>query len=199
MRLRTSVGVLIGALAMAASSSCSDRDVEAITIDDHVFQVPREYLIEERIPWLPQSQEKGLLFHINPEAPVRDQISVLIESRRITCRHKDASKQLARQCASEADQVEDSPLNWKSVKKIAPNGDPSQWSYVYESAGGVPITIASCFAMADGEDGLCTVLGSYADLVYSLRVRDSEVTRIAQIKRSVSELLSGWDNQKRTG
>lgn len=184
---------------MTASSGCSDRNVEAITIDEHVLEVPREHLVEERIPWLPQSEEKGLLFHINPEAPVRERISVLIESRRITCRHADnASEQLARQCASELPRVEDEPSNWGNVKRIDREGDSTQWSYVYENAQGAPVTIASCFAMADGEGGLCTVLGSYADLVYSLRVQDSEVDRIPTIKQSVSELLSTWENQKKT-
>jgi len=179
------------------SSGCSDSDAEAITVDDHVFNVPREYLIEERIPWLPQSEEKGLLFHTNPKAPVREKISVLVESRSITCRDEDASTQLARHCANEEGLIEDGSLDWENVKKIEPNGDPTQWTYVYESKGRAPVTIASCFAMADGENGLCTVLGSYTDLVYSFRVRDSEIARIPEINNLVTALLSSWDKQER--
>ena len=195
MKPRTLVRLTIGIFAMMASSGCSDRGTDAITIDDHVFDVPREYLIEERIPWLPQSEEKGLLFNINPGAPVRERISVLVESRRITCRQSDASEQLARECAGKSDKIDAEPINWESVKKIESDGDTTQWSYVHEEAGTTPITVASCFAMADGDDGLCTVLGSYSDLVYSLGIRDSEVARIPQIKRTVSKLLSEWDNQ----
>lgn len=199
MKRRASVGFWIGIVAMAATGSCSNRDGEVITIDDHIFEVPREYLIEERIPWLPQSEEKGLLFHMNPEAPVRERISVLIESRRVTCRHADASEQLARQCADESLEDDAGTFIWENVKKVNRDGDPTQWSYVFESAEGAPVTIASCFAMADGEEGLCTVLGSYTDLVYSLRVRDSEVNRIPEIKQSIFELLSAWDSKRWTG
>ena len=197
MKLRTSVGLMVGIVAMIASSGCSDRNIEAIAIDDHVFEVPREHLIEGRIPWLPQSDEKGLMFYIDPEAPVRERITVLIESRDVTCRYADtASEQLARHCASETPQDDASSFTWENVKKINPDGDPTQWSYVSEDRNGTLVTIASCVARADGEGGRCTILGSYTDLVYSLRVRDSEVARIPQIKRTVSELLSNWDKQK---
>ena len=199
MRVGPSIGICIGILAIIMSSGCSDRDAESITVDDHVFNVPREYLIEERIPWLPQAEQKGLLFHLNPEALVREQISVLVESRSITCRDEEASTQLARHCADKEALIEDGSLDWENVKKVEPNDDPTQWSYVYESKGAAPITIASCFAMADGENGLCTVLGSYTDLVYTLRVKDSEITRIPEIKKAVTALLSSWDDQERTG
>lgn len=185
---------------MMASSGCSDRNVEAIAIDDHVFEVPREHLIEERIPWLPQSKEKGLMFYVAPDAPVGERIITLIESRNVTCRYADtASEQLARQCADESDEIETELINWESVQKINSKGDPTQWSYVLEGADGTPVTIASCILRAEGKDGSCLVLGSYDDLVYSFYVRDKEVARIPQIKRTVSELLSAWDNQKRAG
>lgn len=200
MKPGTSVGLIVGIVAMMASSGCSDRNVEAIAIDDHVFEVPRVHLIEERIPWLPQSDEKGLMFYVVPDAPVGERIIVLIESRDVTCRYADtASEQLARECASESSQDDASSFTWENVKKINPDGDPTQWLYVSEGADGTPVTIASCILRVEGKDGSCLVLGSYDDLVYSFYIRDKEVARIPQIKRTVSELLSAWDNQKRAG
>lgn len=199
MQVRQLVGISIGILVVMASAGCSDRNFSTITIDDHAFNVPHKYLIEERIPWLPRSEERGLLFHMNPNASIRERISVLIESREITCRQGAASVQLARRCADQSDQIETEPINWESIKKIETDGDSTQWAYVHEEAGSAPITIASCFAMADGESGLCTVLASYGDLVYTFRVPDSEVARIPQIKRTISELLSAWDHQTQAG
>jgi hypothetical protein len=80
-------------------SGCSGGDFKAVVVDDHVFNVPNEYLVEERVPWLPQSEEKGLLFYLDPKMPVRKRIIVLVESRNITCRYENASTELAHHCA----------------------------------------------------------------------------------------------------
>ena len=199
MRVRASVGLSIGILAMITSSGCSDRDrdIEAITIDDHVFDVPRDYLIEERIPWLPQSEEKGLLFHMNPEAPVRERISVLIESTSITCNPKTppAYGQLASVCedaeqqAGDIQQTQSSPL-----EKELWNGDPTQWVYrlADKRGNGRGDIVATCSAMGDG-NGLCHSLSNYGDLVYTIGLRESEIERLPAIRTRVHELLSSWE------
>lgn len=197
MRVGASVALSLGILAMMTSSGCSDRDSVGITIDDHMFEVPREHLIEERIPWLPQSEKKGLMFLVNPKAPVREQISVLIESTSITCNPKTPPvyDQLASACESANQQADDlqqpqaSPLE-KELRK----GDPTQWVYrLADKRGkGRGDIVATCSAMGDG-NGLCHSLSSYADLVYTIGLRESEIERLPAIRRRIRELLSSWE------
>jgi hypothetical protein len=175
-------------------SNCSNNEFKEVVVGDHVFNVPNEHLIEERIPWLPQSKEKGLIFYMDSEMPVQNRIIVLVQSRNITCRDESASTELAYHCNNSAKHLEDVPINWEKVKKIQAESNSIDWKYVQKNKDGTLLTIASCFAMANGEDGLCTILGSYTDLVYSLGVEDSEISRIPEIKKAVSARLSSWDN-----
>lgn len=195
MRGGAPIGIWIGIVMMTATSGCSAPETRAIKIDGHIFDVPRAYLIEERIPWLPQAEQRGFIFYVNPEAPTRDRITVLIESRNVTCRSQGSSEQLNEQCAYGLNGIKTYPIIWRNVRKVQPNGDSTQWSHVYDMAGRSPVTIASCFAMADEKDGMCTALGSYNDLVFTLRVRESQVNRIQKIKQTVSNLLSKWEIQ----
>lgn len=83
---RTKEAVIMIGMTLMAVTGCSRSDIKPITIDDHVFNVPEKYLVSGTIPWLPESQDDGLMFHINPEAPLPDRVSVLIQSKAITCR-----------------------------------------------------------------------------------------------------------------
>lgn len=201
MRIGPSIGISVGILAMIMSSGCSDRnrDAQAITIDDHVFDVPSDYLIEERIPWLPQSEKKGLLFHMNPEAPVRERISVLIESTSITCSSRMAPiyGQLATVCEATEQKTDDiQQASSLPLEKELRNGDPTQWVYrIADKQGdGQGDIVATCSAMGDG-NGLCYSLSNYADLVYRIGLRESEIERLPAIRERIRELLSSWERQ----
>lgn len=199
MRVGASVVLSLGILAMMTSSGCSDRDSVGITIDHHMFEVPREHLIEERIPWLPQSKEKGLMFLENPKAPVREQVSVLIESTSITCNPKTppAYSQLASACEAADRQADDLQQSQASpLVKEQRNGDPTQWVYrIADKQGdGQGDIVATCSAMGDG-NGLCYSLSNYADLVYRIGLRESEIERLPAIRERIRELLSSWERQ----
>jgi hypothetical protein len=181
---------------MMAPGGCSDPDTKLIAIDDHVFEVPREHLIEERIPWLPQSEEKGLMFLMNPEAPVREQISVLIESTVVTCNPKTPPvySQLASACESAERQAGDKQKTPPSaLEKELQNGDPTQWTYRLADKPGDERgdIVANCSAMGDG-DGLCHSLSNYGDLVYTIGLRESDIQHLPAIRERIRKLLSSW-------
>jgi len=166
-------------------------------IDRHVFEVPHDYLIEERIPWLPQSDKQGLLFHVNPEAPVREKISVLLESTSITCSSSMTSiyGQLAAVCEAteqKTDNIQQTPPS--PLEKEFWNGDPTQWVYrIADNQGnGQGDIVATCSAMGDG-NGLCYSLSNYADLVYRIGLRESEIERLPAIRERIRELLLSWE------
>lgn len=176
------------------TSGCSRGDVAAIEIDGHVFHVPTEHLVQETIPWLPASQSDALRFVINPEAQPQELLRVTIESTARTCNPTTppASNQLASACAaaSGGDEAVGEEQNF-NLEKVHRDGDPTQWEYRLKDQGTV---VASCFALSDdGSSGLCTSLGHYKDLVYAVRLRDSDVTRLPSIREKVEGLLSSWE------
>ena len=179
---------------MMAVSGCNGNGGRTVEIDGHVFHVPKEHLVQGTIPWLPASQSEGLKFVINPGAQLKEQMIVTIESTATTCHPKSppASSQLASACsaASQGDDSGNAAQNFV-LEKVHRDGDPTQWEYRLKDEGTV---IASCYALSDnGEAGLCTSLGHYRGLVYSVGLRDSDVERLPSIRQKVNGLLLSWE------
>lgn len=177
-------------------SGCSKGASTAVEVDGHVFHVPKAYLVQETISWLPASQSDALRFIINPEAEPEERLRVTIEATARTCHPATppASNQLASACAAASrggEEVEDRNFD---LEKVLRDGDPTQWEYRLKGQGTV---VASCFALSDdGSSGLCTSLGHYKNLVYAVRLRDSDVTRLPSIREKVSDLLSSWEAER---
>jgi hypothetical protein len=184
---------LAGGLIFMTSSGCSRDGAVVIEIDGHVFNVPTEYLAQGDIPWLPGSQSDALRFLINPEAQPQELIRVTIESTETTCHSTaaPASNQLGSACAaaSAGDEAVDEKQNFE-LERVNRDGDRTQWEYRLKGQGTV---VASCFALDDnGSSGLCTSLRHFKDLVYAIRLRDSDVARLPSIRETVEGLLSSW-------
>ena len=179
---------------MMAVSGCNGNGERAVKIDGHVFHVPKEHLVQGTIPWLPASQSEGLKFVINPGAQPKEQMIVTIESTATTCHPKSppASSQLASACSA-ASQGSDSGNVVQNfvLEKVHRDGDLTQWEYRLKDQGTV---VASCYALSDnGEAGLCTSLGHYRGLVYSVGLRDSDVENLPSIREKVNGLLLSWE------
>lgn len=195
--MRGSKAVIMAGVLLMAISGCSKSDVKTVAIDGHVFSVPKKYLIQGTIPWLPESQHDGLMFVINPEAPLPEQNSVLIQSTSITCHPQTAPAydQLASACEAAERGFENEAAEPRlELEKFYENkGDP-WWTYRLKDPGGKGpgATVASCSALANG-NGLCHALSNYGGLVYTVSLRDSEIARLPAIRRKVHELLSSWE------
>lgn len=179
---------------MMAVGGCNGNGGKTVEIDGHIFHVPKEHLVQGTIPWLPASQSEGVKFVINPGAQLKEQMIVTIESTATTCHPKSppASSQLASACstASQGGSSENVAQNFV-LEKVHRDGDPTQWEYRLKDEGTV---IASCYALSDnGEAGLCTSLGHYRGLVYSVGLRDSDVERLPSIREKVNGLLLSWE------
>lgn len=190
---RIKVAAIAGGMMMAVSG-CNGNGGRTVEVDGHVFHVPKEHLVQGTIPWLPVGQSEGLKFVINPGAQLKEQMIVTIESTTTTCHPKTppTSSQLASACsaASQEDNSGNVAQNF-ALEKVYRNGDPTQWEYRLKGQGTV---IASCYALSDnGEAGLCTSLGHYRGLVYSVGLRDSDVERLPSIREKVNGLLLSWE------
>lgn len=198
---RSSLLVVAAAIALVTMSGCSEGGRRSVSVDGHVFSVPEAHLVRGTIPWLPVSQSDGLTFVTNPEAPLAERVSVLVQSTSVTCRAQAAPAydQLASACKAAAQGVEDQATESRfEVEKVYENKDDPWWTYRLQnpSGNGLGAMVASCSAMSDG-DGLCHSLGHYHDLVYSVGLRDSEIKRLPAIHAQVRALLSSWEQPRR--
>jgi len=190
---RLKIAAIAGGMMMAVSG-CNGNGGKTVEIDGHIFHVPKEHLVQGTIPWLPASQSEGLKFVINPGAQLKEQMIVTIDSTATTCHPKSppASSQLASACSAalQGGAGENVAQNFL-LEKVHRDGDPTQWEYRLKDKGTV---IASCYALSDnGEAGLCTSLGHYRGLVYSVGLRDSDVERLPSIREKVNGLLLSWE------
>ena len=190
------VAAIAGGIVLMAISGCSRSGSSTIKIDGHVFYVPKDYLVQGTIPWLPASQSEGLKFIINPRSRPEEQIMVTIESTAATCHPKSppASSQLFSACsaASQAD-VSGDVMKDFVIEKVHRDKDPTQWEYRLKDQGTV---VASCYTLSDdGKTGLCTSLSHYKNLVYSVSLRDSDVKHLPSIREKVTGMLTSWEKR----
>lgn len=194
MRRHLKIAAFAGGMMMMTVSGCNGSHGKTVEIDGHVFDVPKEHLVEGTIPWLPVSQSEGLKFIINPRAQLKEQMIVTMESIGTTCHPTSppASSQLASACSAALQGAAREQVGPNFiVEKVYRHGDLTQWEYRLKDDGSV---VASCYALSDaGEAGLCTSLGHYKSLVYSVGLRDSDVQRLPSIREKVHDLLLSWE------
>lgn len=187
---------VIAILMLMAEVGCDMSGNKNVSIDDHTFHVPQNHLIKGTIPWLPASQSAGLTFVVNPDAPLKEQWIVHIESTSKRCNPATppASSQLSTAC--KAAQRQERELLWKinDLEKVHPGGYSSQWEYRLKSKSqnDQEVIVASCSGPTE-EMGLCTSLSHYKDLVYSVGLRDSDVKHLPSIREKVHEMLASWE------
>lgn len=192
----SSKAMILGVSALMGLTSCSGTDVSVVKVDDHVFHVPKNHLVEGTIPWLPSSQSAGLKFLVNPGVRPEEQMIVTMESSATTCHPKTppASSQLFTACSSAKRAEEGSPAGGKyAVEKVHKDGDPTQWEYRLKVAdGNLGSVVASCYSLSE-KQGLCTALSNYGDLVYSLGLRDEDISRLPTLHKNIRDLLRAWE------
>jgi hypothetical protein len=199
--------VIMAGMVLMAIGGCSRSDVKTVALDGHVFSVPKKYLIQGTIPWLPASQHDGLMFYVNPEAPLRERNSVLIQSTATTCPEGEplGVTPLAAACHAAAQEMKSRAAEEVvELEKVYSNGDSTPWdgkptpwwNYRVKDRGGKNqgAIVATCSAMGDG-NGLCHSFGNYGDLVYNISLRDSEIQRLPAIRTQVHKLLASWESR----
>lgn len=188
-------------IAVMSLSGCNGTGTSMVEIDGHAFRVPKEYLVQGAIPWLPASQAAGLKFVVNPAARPEEQLMVTIESTGVTCQPKTppTSNMLSSACVEAKENNNAAFADPFEPKKVHPQDDPTQWVYRVKDAEGNQRVVATCFAMSDDKIGLCRSVNNYSDLVYSIGLRDSEIERLPEIWEKVRKMLASWEVEPRKG
>jgi|GEM_PF-4976268 len=185
--------IIISGMVLVAISLYGKSDTKTVQIDHHVFIVPKEYLIQGSIPWLPASQHDGLMFYLNPKAPLQDRNSVLIQSSTVKCPHSELRKLTPQPSACNL-VLRDVINQREEIEKIYPYNDSTQWLYRVKGGKNQGFVVAHCSPMGDG-DGLCYSLSKYGDFIYSVGLKDSEMEMFPDIQKKVFELISSWEKK----
>lgn len=187
-------GVIMGA------GGCTGIGKTTINIDGHVFLIPKEYLVQGIVPWLPTSQSEGLKFIIDPSAESEEQMIVTVESASMTCspRTLPASNQLASACAAALQgKIHKDVTKPFALEKVLNDEDPTQWGYRLK---GTDAIVSSCYALDDnGKIGLCMAINNYDNLIYSIGLRHGDMDRLPQFLEKVNFMLTSWEKKSING
>ena len=164
-------------------AACSGSSTETREIGGHRFEIPRKYLVHATIAYLPASQSRALRFVVNPEAPLPEQHMISIHPD-ASCPRMDKSEPIDARC-----RIVPIPLSSLQQAKLRRVGNDSGWEYRLESGQ----MVIFCSALEKG-DGLCTHYGLYQGLPYRLGLRDSEIGKLAAIRRTVERKLAEWES-----
>ena len=200
MKIGNQATIVAGMIALATLTGCGTGGTKRFVVDNHIFNVPSNHLVQGTIPWLPAGQSDALKFVVNPDARPEEQMIVTIESSATTChpRTPPASRQLSTACSA-AEHVEENLASANlAVEKVARNDDPTQWEYrIRDARGRLGGVVASCYSLSEQQGGLCTALNNYGDLVYSVGLRDMDIAHLMTVHNSIHNLLHSWEQARR--
>ncbi len=175
-----SYGLLLAALFLWG---CSE---EVERVGKHRFRVPPENLIpeSERPFFLPEPEEDGFSFLLNPTAARTEQRSVLVQEREMICARARGLKARVNSTICAPEEVE-----WRGRRWLR-NGNETHWTYSPEMPSGSPAPFVSCFKMTiPDHPGLCSATLPADDLALTINLNADELPALeATYERAVSAL-----------
>jgi hypothetical protein len=187
------VVVVAGAAALTVGSP-STHEVAG----DH-FAVPKERLVEDRIPWLPAPEPDAFTFRLELDRPFDREHDVLVQPATHVC-GSDRMSQLVRvACGVEKTRLEvGAPYT-----KVYPHPDyRSAWDYYTvrrSAAGGRPerLQVASCSPISPNParpkgTAICTSVWGVDGLVLSLVFEEHELAELPSMKARATQMLLSW-------
>ena len=158
------------------------------TVAGHRFDVPSANLISRSdYPFfLPETQDEGFIFILNPEAELRQRRTVLVQEREAVCARANGLGYVSRTiCGSQ--KVEWQGHNW--VKK----GDETFGTYSPDAPPGTDAPFVSCHRMQiQGHPGLCKATLALGDLVLTIGLDDDELPELEATYKRAASMLNSW-------
>lgn len=173
-------------VGVAFVAGCSNQSEVTRKLGDRTFAIPRQNIVKSNIFYLPASQNRGLRFVINPDAPRNGQILVSMDPENNCPRKYDLPTTDVR-CKALA--MPTGIIEQNKLARTSQDGDV-WWEYRLRNSS---MTVASCTALVDRSDALCMSHGLYQNLPYTVHFRDSEIANLVQIRRKVERILSDWE------
>lgn len=137
--------------------------------------------------FLPKSQDEGFIFTLNPEAELRQQRSVLVQSRVNVCERANGSGYVSRTvCGPQT--VEWQGHGWRRT------GDDTWWTYSPDPPAAVDAPFVSCHKMQiEGHPGLCKASLPSGDLLLTISLNDDELHKLGETFQRAVSLLKEWE------
>lgn len=182
------VSVLLGLL----SQGCSQEDATR-SVGGRTFVVPRSYLIDSSIPWMPLGPKDGLIFTLNPAAPPKGEIIVLLQEHNQVCAGSKNSPYLRSMCGDLGNYRLNGEQLDSGIANIRPDGDDIVSYYVYQNDPDRYIAVCADADMPDNLGGMCAAIYSYKELKFTIRFRESAISELPGLAKSSVALLSSWE------
>jgi hypothetical protein len=155
----------------------------------HLYDVPSANLISKSAYpfFLPESQDDGFIFILNPDAELRQQRTVLVQGRQAVCTRANGGAYVSRTICG-PNEVEWQGRGW--VKK----GDEMFWNYSPETPVGADAPFVTCHKMEiEGHPGLCTATLALGDLALTISLNDDELPELEATYQRAASLLRAWE------
>jgi len=186
--------ILIGALVCLWAAGCSEDDT--MKIGAHKFLVPKDYLDNSIIPWLPRPEPESFSFVLVPSAPPEERISALVELKSKVC-GKDPVTEFEQPVCGHSFLWEESKWVLPSdLRKFAPEEDGgTQWQYIATDPGtNKTVVVATCFGPVNDKGGLCRSAVRYGgDLFVSVGYSEEKIPDLSKIIAHTRYLLDRWE------
>jgi hypothetical protein len=174
-------------------SGCDDGR-HPVRIGGHRFEVPKQYLDEWNIPWLPTPERDGLNVVMNPSDDPRDQVSVMVEPLTRVCGKQPTIFERP-VCEGSFPWSDQNLGGLGTLRKITPEIDGgTQWYYVaIDPDTGKQVTVAACFGSDPDIPGLCHSAAPYGNLFVTVGYSEEKLGVLSKLLRHSQELLRAWE------
>lgn len=179
-------GILFAAmLGVGALTACTQERSIDWKVGAHTFRVPKDFVVDANVFYLPPSQSNSLRFVINPNAALPEQILVSIDPT-AKCPYPFATPPPNERCQAMA-----IPIRLLESDRLMKSQNPAdfQWEYRSEKHGNI---LVNCSPLR-GRNGLCIHDGLYQDVPYTIYLRDSDVPNLLSVRRKIETKLAEWE------
>ena len=155
----------------------------------HHYDVPPSNLVatSDYPFFLPKFDDDGFIFILNPDAHLRQQRSVLVESRDAVCARANGRGYVSRTICR-ANRVE-----WKGGGWIK-TGDDTFWTYSPDKPSATNASFVSCHKMEiEGHSGLCHATLPLDGLVLTISLDDDELPALDATYQRAVTMLRSWE------
>ncbi len=169
-------------------SGCAEPAMTPIKIGSHEFSVPEEYLVKERLFYLPKEEGEGLYFALDPKIPDKDQVLVILGTVQKFCSFNTPPviDQVPRACAVARGQSPQ-PRPGKLMKAPRFPGNDTHYDYKGQD-GGVAVSCSG----EPGQSGSCSATFAWRDLVWDAAFDEQWVPRLDELRAEVAKRLDEW-------
>ena len=193
--------LFVGAAAVAGLAASVDRRTVHREVAGHRFEIPKDQLFGETIPWLPLPEKDSFVFLLQPShdpARIPDH-RFLVEPLTRRC-PGNASQMLRIACGLEKTNVGDGP---PYQKRRSESGSWASDLYSVRHMPGKRAEQSQQIAYCQRFDPnpakpkvttLCTTFWAYRGMMLQFSFHEEELPTMLAMKRDATRLLDSWEN-----